>query len=125
LRSPFLICGIGFLAGLFRRVANWPPNERLRLPDKPDGEPPSYLFESLDFPVTDRMMESFYAEFPMQSKPSELHQHDGVELIYVMKGQLAVNIGGDDVVLNESDAVYFDSGRRTAIAERAGLRAWR
>jgi quercetin dioxygenase-like cupin family protein len=55
-------------------------------------------------------MESFYAEFPVQSKPSESHQHDGVELIYVVKGQLAVNIGGDDVVLNESDAMYFDSG---------------
>ena len=85
-------------------------NDRLRLPDRPDEAPPSYLFESLDFPVTDRKMESFYAEFPVQSKPSETHQHGGAELIYVIKGQLAVNVDGDDVVLDEGDAMYFDSG---------------
>ena len=84
-------------------------NDRLRLPDRPDEAPPSYLFESLDFPVTDRKMESFYAEFPVQSKPSETHQHGGAELIYVIKGQLAVSIDGDDVVLDEGDALYFDS----------------
>lgn len=83
--------------------------DRLRLPDRPNERPPSYLFESLDFPVTDRKMEAFYAEFPVTSKPSEPHQHDGVEFIYVVKGRLAVNIDGDDVVLDEGDAMYFDS----------------
>jgi transcriptional regulator with XRE-family HTH domain len=57
--------------------------DRLQLPDRPDETPPSYLFESLDFPVTDRKMEAFFAEFPMQSKPSEAHRHSGAELIYV------------------------------------------
>ena len=84
--------------------------DRLRLPDRPDDAAPSYFFESLDFPVTDRKMEAFYAEFPVQSKPSEPHQHGGVELIYVIKGKLAVNVDGDDVVLEEGDAMYFDSG---------------
>ena len=37
--------------------------DRLRLPDHPDEESPSYFFESLDFPVTDRKMEGYYAEF--------------------------------------------------------------
>ena len=84
--------------------------DRLRLPDRPDEAAPSYLFESLDFPVTDRKMEAFYAEFPVQSKPSEPHQHGGAELIYVIKGKLAVNVDGDDIVLEEGDAMYFDSG---------------
>jgi len=84
--------------------------DRLRLPDRPDDAAPSYFFESLDFPVTDRKMEAFYAEFPVQSKPSEPHQHGGAELIYVIKGKLAVNVDGDDVVLEEGDAMYFDSG---------------
>src|SRR4051795_5269093 len=30
--------------------------ERLRLPDRPDAEAPCYLFESLNFPVTDRTL---------------------------------------------------------------------
>jgi transcriptional regulator with XRE-family HTH domain len=82
--------------------------DRLRLPDRPDEAPPSYLFESLDFPVTDRKMEAFFAEFPLESKPSAPHHHEGAELIYVIKGQLVVNIDGDDVTLDAGDAMYFD-----------------
>ena len=84
--------------------------DRLRLPNRPGEETPSYYFESLDFPVTDRKLQAFYADFPIQSKASEPHQHAGAELIYVLKGQLIVSIAGDDVVLNEGDAMYFDSG---------------
>jgi transcriptional regulator with XRE-family HTH domain len=84
--------------------------DRLPLPDRPGEEAPSYFFESLDFPVTDRKLQAFYAEFPTPSKASELHQHEGAELIYVLRGQLVVSIAGDDVVLNEGDAMYFDSG---------------
>jgi transcriptional regulator with XRE-family HTH domain len=83
--------------------------DRLQLPDRPDETPPSYLFESLDFPVTDRKMEAFFAEFPLQAKPSEPHRHDGAELIYVIKGQLVVNVDGDDIALEAGDAMYFDS----------------
>jgi transcriptional regulator with XRE-family HTH domain len=84
--------------------------DRLRLPDRSGEETPSYYFESLDFPVTDRKLQAFYAEFPTPLKASELHQHEGAELIYVLRGQLVVSMTGDDVVLNEGDAMYFDSG---------------
>src|SRR5215203_6067649 len=84
--------------------------DRLRLPDQAGDAIPSYFFESLDFPVTDRKLQAFYAEFPMRSQASEPHQHAGAELIYVLKGQLAVAVAGDDVVLEEGDAMYFDSG---------------
>jgi transcriptional regulator with XRE-family HTH domain len=82
---------------------------RLRLPDRPDEDPPSYVFESLDFPVTDRRMESFYAEFPVRSKPSRPHQHGRAEFIYVIEGQLVVSIDGSEIVLEAGDAMYFDS----------------
>jgi transcriptional regulator with XRE-family HTH domain len=84
--------------------------DRLRLPDRPGEGSPSYYFESLDFPVTDRKLQAFYAEFPTPSKASEFHQHEGAELIYVLRGQLVVRITGDDFLLNEGDAMYFDSG---------------
>jgi transcriptional regulator with XRE-family HTH domain len=83
--------------------------DRVRLPDRPEASSPSYLFESLDFPVTDRKIEAFFAEFPMQATPSEPHQHDGAELIYVIKGRLLVNVDGDDIALDAGDAMYFDS----------------
>ena len=84
--------------------------ERLRLPDRPDAKPPSYHFESLDFPATDRKMQGYYAEFPAHSTPSEPHRHSGAELIYVLKGRLCLDVDGEATVLGTGDAVYFDSG---------------
>jgi transcriptional regulator with XRE-family HTH domain len=83
--------------------------ERLRLPDRRGAEPPSYFFESLDFPITDRKMEGYYAEFPPNSEPSDPHRHTGAELIYVLKGRLVVNVDDQDNILDEGDALYFDS----------------
>ena len=83
--------------------------DRLRLPDRPDRDSPAYYFESLDFPVTDRKMEGYYAEFPRSSGPSEPHRHTGVELIYVLKGRLVVTIDGQENALDDGDALYFDS----------------
>lgn len=84
--------------------------DRLRLPDRPGEESPSYFFESLDFPVTDRKMEAYYAEFKAHAKPMEPHKHAGAEVIYVITGQLVVTIDDDDTVLGERDSMYFDSG---------------
>ena len=84
--------------------------DRLRLPDRPGADPPAYLFESLDFPITDRKIEAFRAEFPRNAPASELHRHEGAELIYVLSGRLAGRIDDDETVLGPGDAMYFDSG---------------
>jgi transcriptional regulator with XRE-family HTH domain len=88
--------------------------DRIRLPNKPGDEPPTFYFESLDFPVTDRKMEAFFAEFPLESLPSAPHRHAGAELIYVLKGQLAITMGSHSAVLQEGDVAYFDSGKAHA-----------
>jgi transcriptional regulator with XRE-family HTH domain len=85
--------------------------DRLRLPDRPGKVSPSYFFESLDFPVADRKMEAYYAEFDGQSEPTEPHKHAGAEIIYVIRGQLMVTIEDEDTTLEEGDSMYFDSGR--------------
>ena len=82
--------------------------DRVRLPNR-KGASPAYLFESLDFPLNDRKMDAYYAEFPPSAKPSDPHQHKGSELIYVLKGQLAVDVDGDVIVLDEGDAMHFAS----------------
>ena len=92
-----------------RLVAVTRKKDRLRLPSQPAEEAPSYFFESLDFPVTDRRVNIFYAEFPRSAKPSDPHQHAGAEFIYVLSGRLVVSIDGMDVALDEGDAVHFDS----------------
>lgn len=83
--------------------------DRLRLPDRAGEESPSYFFESLDFPVKDRKMEAYYAEFEPGSEPSKVHEHSGAEIIYVVSGQLMVNVDGEDTLLGEGDSMYFDS----------------
>jgi transcriptional regulator with XRE-family HTH domain len=92
------------------RVAVIRKRDRLLLPDRPRADPAAYLFESLDFPITERRIEAFYAEFPRDAVPSELHRHDGAELIYILHGKLAVTVDEEETVLAAGDAMYFDSG---------------
>lgn len=82
--------------------------DRLRLPNRPDDDQPSYWFESLDFPVTEKKMDAYYAEFEPRAAPSEPHSHPGAETIYVIRGQLLVRVNGENTLLGEGDAMYFD-----------------
>jgi len=109
-----MVFGVG-LDYFFTQTPQWAMavtrrNERIRLPDQPNANQPSYLFENLNFPATDRKMSVYLAEFPPNSKPSEPHQHPGAEFIYIVKGRLVVSIGEDEIALAEGDAMQFDSG---------------
>ena len=96
--------------------------DRLRLPDSPIAKIPAYAFESLNFAATDRKMEAYLAEFPIETNAAEPHHHEGEELIYVIKGQLAVNIQDTDEVLNAGDSMYFDSGAPHSYQNRGRAR---
>jgi transcriptional regulator with XRE-family HTH domain len=84
--------------------------DRLRLPDTPHGTVPSYLFESLDFPVSGKPMAAYLAEFPATGGPTAPHRHDGVELVYVIRGRLSITLAEQEYPLADGDAMYFDSG---------------
>jgi transcriptional regulator with XRE-family HTH domain len=88
-------------------------HERMRFPDNPNTNAISYNFESLDFRANDRKLNAYYAEFePLASEKMKLHQHHGVELLYVISGKLDLMIGSDTHTLDEGDAIYFDSAVR-------------
>ncbi|HYA62047.1 MAG TPA: cupin domain-containing protein [Candidatus Sulfotelmatobacter sp.] len=38
-----------------------------------------------------------------------IHQHSGVEFIYVLKGKLELKVGADQEVLDAGDSLYFDA----------------
>ena len=82
--------------------------DRLGLPNTPQGEP-AFFFESLDFPVPDRKLEAYLADFPVDGPSSEPHAHHGVELIYVIRGALTLGIHGREEVLETGDSIYFDA----------------
>ena len=82
---------------------------RVRLPEREGGDS-AYRFESLDYPVTERRFNSYYADFlPVSRAALRLHDHPGVELIYALQGTLSVHIGGEEHTLEAGDSMYFDS----------------
>ena len=87
--------------------------ERLRFPESPGSNPVSYFFESLDFKTVERKLNAFYAEFE-EAAPEKLrlHQHAGIELLYLIAGKLEITIGSERYELAAGDAIYFDSGVR-------------
>jgi transcriptional regulator with XRE-family HTH domain len=98
--------------------------DRLRFPESADGRNPSYYFESLDFAVPNRALNSYLAEFePAAEGNSRRHEHPGIEFLYVLSGRLELSSGEDSYQLSEGDSIYFDSsvshGYRRIGARRA------
>jgi transcriptional regulator with XRE-family HTH domain len=84
--------------------------DRIRFPERPGGGEVSYWFESLDFAANERKLNAFLAEFqPLATDKPRLHQHAGVEFLYVIRGKLGLVIGSDAHSLDAGDAIYFDS----------------
>ncbi len=85
-------------------------SDRMRFPDSPDEKKVCYYFESLDFRVTERAVSSYLAEFEaVEITANRLHQHPGIELLYVISGKLELHTQSAKHELSEGDAVYFDS----------------
>lgn len=82
--------------------------DRLKLPDTKDRMP-SYYFESLDYPINDRPIDSYLSEFIPRTPFSEPHEHDGVELIYVITGAVEIQIHDKVHRLAAKDSMYFDA----------------
>lgn len=84
--------------------------ERRAFPSDPKSAPVPWHFETLDFRANDRKLNGFLAHF--HSLPAETikpHFHRGVELIYLIEGELEMTIGVDKFHLCPGDAVYFDA----------------
>jgi transcriptional regulator with XRE-family HTH domain len=83
--------------------------DRLRFADEP-GDEVNYHFESLDYPAVERPVNAYYAEFePVAPERVRMHDHPGIEFVYVLQGVLVMKIGDDEHQLSRGDAIYFDS----------------
>jgi transcriptional regulator with XRE-family HTH domain len=91
------------------RIAVTRQGERVRLPIPAGASPGAYLFESLNYSLADRRIEAFMATFPPDGPASEPHQHGTEEFLYVIEGTLAVLVDEEEVVLEQGDAISFDS----------------
>jgi quercetin dioxygenase-like cupin family protein len=108
-----LVFGVG-LEHFFRPDAERPlvavvrKADRIRLPERPGPASPAYFFESLDYPVSDRKLNGYYVEVESEDQPSDPHVHPGAELVFVLQGELVINVAGEDHTLRRGDAIYFD-----------------
>jgi len=83
--------------------------DRVRLPNRTDGHAPTYWFECLDFPVTNRRMDAYLATFKPGARATEPHKHAGAEVIYVIAGSLLVTFENETILLDKGDSTYFDA----------------
>ena len=83
---------------------------RQRFPEAPGRRDPAYHFESLTFPVAEPRCEAFLATFhPVADGKARPHEHAGVEMIYVLSGELEVTVENAVHALEHGDAMYFDA----------------
>jgi transcriptional regulator with XRE-family HTH domain len=84
--------------------------DRLRFPDSPGAAQAAYYFESLDFPVPQRALDSYLAEFErVEEGEARFHEHPGIEFLYLIGGALEIATHVEKHDLAEGDAIYFDS----------------
>jgi transcriptional regulator with XRE-family HTH domain len=83
--------------------------ERKTFPERQGARNPAYHFECLDYPVTERRLNAYYAEFEaVGASDVQPHRHEGAEVVFVIAGTLAIAVGNEEHVLHAGDSIYFD-----------------
>jgi transcriptional regulator with XRE-family HTH domain len=86
--------------------------ERARIRRRPhhlEGEV-NYIYEALEMKKTDKHMEPFMVEFPVQDTSDMVFvSHMGEEFLYILEGVLEFRTVDHVEVLNPGDSIYFES----------------
>lgn len=70
-----------------------------------------YFYESLAPEKANRLMEPFIVTL-VPTDTEEFSSHAGQEFLYVLEGEMKVQVGDDVEFLKPGDAVYYDSNQR-------------
>jgi transcriptional regulator with XRE-family HTH domain len=76
-----------------------------------------YKYESLAYNFIHKKAEPFMVTVEPDSENGllEFNSHAGQEFNYVIKGKMMTIIDGHEIILNEGDSVYFNSGYKHAM----------
>jgi len=77
---------------------------------KKKGEQYGYSYESLAPEKANRMMEPFIVTL-LPTEAEEFSSHDGQEFLFVLEGEMKVQVGDEVELLKPGDAVYYDSNQ--------------
>jgi transcriptional regulator with XRE-family HTH domain len=69
-----------------------------------------YSYETLAHNYPNKKMEPYILTIPAQNSNMGLFQHNGEEMLMVLKGKFTFRHGEEEYSLEEGDCVYFDSG---------------
>ncbi len=83
--------------------------ERMKFPERAGVPNPAYFFECLAFSAQEKAMQAYLATFPSRDTASSEHFHDGSEFVFVIEGNLAIIVHGEEHILEQGDSAYFDS----------------
>jgi transcriptional regulator with XRE-family HTH domain len=89
---------------------------------KKKGEQYGYSYESLAPEKANRMMEPFIVTL-MPTEAEEFSSHDGQEFIFVLEGEMKVQVGDKVEFLKPGDAVYYDSTQPHLVKSATKTRA--
>lgn len=74
-----------------------------------------FTYQHLAYLIKERIAEPFLVTAPYiadeQEKPIHLSYHKGQEFDFILKGSLKCRLEGHTEILNEGDAIYYDSGK--------------
>jgi quercetin dioxygenase-like cupin family protein len=76
-----------------------------------------YKYESLADNFIDKKAEPFMVTIDpkKENEIPEFNSHPGQEFNYIVKGSMVSIIDGHEIILNEGDSIYFDSGCKHAM----------
>jgi transcriptional regulator with XRE-family HTH domain len=69
-----------------------------------------YSYEAVAHTFPNKKMEPFILTLPYKPKKKTIHQHEGEEILFVLKGTMKFLHGNREHIVEEGDCIYFDSG---------------
>jgi transcriptional regulator with XRE-family HTH domain len=76
-----------------------------------------YKYENLAFNFINKKAEPFIVtiEPEKENTPIEFNSHQGQEFNYVIEGTMKIIVDDHEIILNEGDSIYYDSGYNHAM----------
>ncbi len=89
----------------------------------PDSEI-GFSYESLAFKKKKKTMEPFIIKYPPGSHAKKLFEHEGEEMLFILRGRIKLIYGKKIFILREGDTAYFNPAiphRGESIGNREGV----
>ncbi len=85
-----------------------------------DGTRHGYTYETLSYRKKNKKMEPFLLTVNERAREETLYNHEGEEFLLILNGKAEIILGDERFMLEEGDAVYFDSTVKHRLLSKEG-----